>query len=96
MRSKRLDDQKIRLHGAGPLGAKAVSGRVGYDGDAFAPAPETYRLIDVVGLRYTTVQDTGIVPTSGRALANLYPLVAAALYEAGFALEAGPLTTWSN
>ncbi|HJT38309.1 MAG TPA: hypothetical protein VJ818_07780 [Actinomycetota bacterium] len=95
MRSRRHETNQIRLHDARVLGTKAVWGSVGYSGEAFAPAPETYKLIDVVELRYTTVQDSGVMP-SGRALANLYPLIAAALYEVGFALEAGPLTTWSN
>ena len=86
----------MRSHSARVLGTRAVWGSVGYSGEAFAPAPETYNLIDAVGLRYTTEQDSGIMPSSGRALANLYPLIAAALYDVGFVLEAGPLSTWSN
>jgi len=85
---------------AGPdlsaLGSRARWGRVGYVGAAFAPPPGTYPLIDTVRLAYTSVQDSGSYPARGSQLANLYPLVAAALYDIGFAAEAGPLTTWSN
>jgi hypothetical protein len=78
------------------LGSKALWRSVGYTGEAFAPAEGTYAGIDAVNLRYTTTQDSGAHPTTGPALGNLYPLVAAALYETGFAWEAGPLDTWSN
>lgn len=80
------------------LGNKAVWGSVGYAGPAFAPAIGTYAGIDPVALRYTTVEDSGDYPTPGigAPLANLVPLIMAALYDAGFAWEAGPLTTWSN
>jgi hypothetical protein len=77
------------------LGARAAWGGVGYTGEAFAPARRTYAGVDGVRLNYTTVADSGAVMDS-RALANLYPLLAAALYESGFAREAGPLTTWSS
>ena len=36
------------------------------------------------------------MPGTGAQLANLIPLVMAALYDIGFAWEAGPLTSWSN
>ena len=80
------------------LGSRALWGRVGYTGDAHAPTQETYPGIDAIGLRYTTVQDSGShpMPGAGAELANLVPLMMAALYEVGFAWEAGPLTTWSN
>lgn len=80
------------------LGEKAFWGRVGYTGKAYAPAPGTYLGIDALGLRYTTVQDSGEypLPGDGAPLANLRPLITAALYEVGFAWEAGPLTSWSN
>lgn len=78
------------------LGGKALWGRVGYAGTAFAPAPGTYDGIVARDLAWTTVSDSGAHPRSGPALANLYALVAAALYDVGFAREAGPLTTWSN
>ncbi len=80
------------------LGTRALWGRVGYEGDAHAPARETYPGIDAVGLLYTTVQDSGPHPRpgDGAQLANLIPLMMAALYDVGFAWEAGPLTSWSN
>jgi hypothetical protein len=78
------------------LGDKALWGWVGYAGEAFAPLDGTYAGVDPLSLAYTTVEDSGAHPRSGAALANLFPLIAAALYEAGFAREAGPLTTWSN
>lgn len=78
------------------LGEKALWGWVGYAGEPFAPVDGTYAGVDPLSLAYTTVQDTGDHPRSGPALANLFPLIAAALYEAGFAREAGPLSTWSN
>lgn len=77
------------------LGARAAWGGVGYTGEAFAPARRTYQGVDAVRLNYFTAADAGRIEDP-RALANLYPLVAAALYESGFASEAGPLTTWSN
>lgn len=80
------------------LGNRALWGRVGYTGDAHAPAQGTYAGIDALGLNYTTTQDSGDFPRPGEGspLSNLTPLVMAALYEVGFAWEAGPLTTWSN
>lgn len=80
------------------LGNRALWGRVGYQGDAHAPTPGTYAGIDALNLRYTTTNDSGAYPMPGEGspLANLTPLVAAALYEVGFAWEAGPLSTWSN
>ena len=80
------------------LGSKALWGRVGYAGQAHAPMQGTYPGIDAIGLRYTTVQDSGPhpMPGGGAELANLVPLMMAALYEVGFAWEAGPLTSWSN
>lgn len=78
------------------LGNRALWGWVGYWGECFAPAEGTYAGVDALRLAYTTVADSGAHPRSGVKLANLFPLIAAALYEAGFALEAGPLSTWSN
>jgi hypothetical protein len=46
--------------------------------------------------RLTTVQDSGRSGSAKAPLANLYPLIAAALYETAFADEAGPLATWRN
>jgi hypothetical protein len=42
------------------------------------------------------VQDSGRAGSAKAPLANLYPLIAAALYEIGFVGEAGPLATWRN
>jgi hypothetical protein len=80
------------------LGTKALWGKVGYSGDAHAPAQGTYPGIDALQLNYTTVADSGDYPRPGEGspVANLTPLIMAALYEVGFAWEAGPLTTWSN
>lgn len=78
------------------IGQRAAWGRVGYTGEAFAPAGGTYAGIDAKTLAWTTVADSGSHARGGVELANLYPLLAAALYEVGFAREFGPLTTWSN
>lgn len=78
------------------LGERARWGQVGYSGEPFAPADGTYAGIDPLKLLYTTHEDSGFHPRSGAELKNLYPLIAAALYEIGFAWEAGPLDTWSN
>ena len=40
--------------------------------------------------------DSGRSGPAKAPLANLYPLIAAALYETAFAREAGPLATWRN
>ena len=80
------------------LGDRAFWGKVGYTGDAHAPVTGTYPGIDALGLSWTTVQDSGNhpMPGSGAQLANLIPLMMAALYDIGFAWEAGPTTDWSN
>lgn len=78
------------------LGERARWGAVGYTGEAFAPVEGTYAGIDTATLNYTTHEDTGLHPRGGAELRNLYPLIAAALYEVGFSWEAGPLDTWSN
>jgi hypothetical protein len=85
-----------RIEGAAEdlLGTRARWGAVGYAGEAFAPAPDTYLTIRT-RLAFSTVEDSG-EELAGAALANLHPLVAAALYEAAFAMEAGPLSTWTN
>ena len=72
---------------------QATGSRIGYQGEGFAPAPGTYLGINPFG--FFSLEDTGITePTP--ALRALAPLIAAALYETGFAWEAGPLSTWSN
>lgn len=78
------------------LGSRARWGHVGYEGNAFAPAQCTYPGIDGSHARITTVADSGRAGQVRPALANLYPLIAAALYEVAFATEAGPLATWRN
>ena len=77
------------------LGERARWGRVGYAGAAFAPAQETYKGTSATRIRLTSVADSGRGPEKPY-IANLYPLVAAALYELAFAREAGPLSTWCN
>lgn len=67
--------------------------RVGYHGEAHAPVPGTYIGINPFG--FFALEDSGL-PTAAPELRRLAPLIAAALYETGFAWEAGPLTTWSN
>ena len=80
------------------LGDRAFWGKVGYAGEAHAPVEGTYPGINATDLLWTTVQDSGAhpMPGAGAELANLTPLMMAALYDVGFAWEAGPLTTWSN
>ena len=81
------------------LGSRAFWGQVGYTGEAHVPVAGTYPGIDANNLRWTTTHDSGKhpMPKDARAaLANLVPLIMAALNEVGFAWEAGPLSTWSN
>ncbi|HJR18782.1 MAG TPA: hypothetical protein VJ922_03595 [Actinomycetota bacterium] len=81
------------------LGNQAVWGRVGYAGDAFAPAEGTYAGVTASGLNYTHINDSGLPPMpsqKGAPLANLMPMILGAMWEAAFAREAGPLSTWSN
>ena len=84
------------MRGEAVLGSRGRWGAVGYAGRAFAPARGTYRAIDATRAHMTTVQDSGRVGTVRETMANLYPLLAAALYEAAFAGEFGPLSTWAN
>lgn len=90
-----MEQAKLRISAGTPLGDRVTYGRVGYAGEPYAPLLGTYRGADVVRFAYTTVADSGRYPC-GRSLKNLHPLVALTMYEAAFALEAGPLTTWSN
>ena len=94
-----MDRQRARSNASrafSPLGSRARWGRVGYEGVGFAPAVGTYPAITGTRPRITTVQDSGRAGEARAGMANLYPLLAAALYETGFALEAGPLSTWRN
>ena len=89
---KKMDAAKV-------LGELAAWGKVGYTGRAFAPAAQTYDGVDNATLNYTHRADSGThpLPSTGRSdLANLIPLIHASLWEAAFAREAGPLSTWSN
>lgn len=88
-------DTDLHVRGS-VLGERARWGCVGYAGDAFAPAQATYAGMNATRVRLTTVADSGRAGQSRDALINLYPLAAAALYEVGFAREAGPLSTWRN
>ncbi len=78
------------------LGSRARWGRVGYNGSAFAPAPGTYAGVAGERAQLTTVHDSGRARSVKAPIANLYPLIAAVLYEVAFANEAGPLDTWRN
>jgi hypothetical protein len=71
--------------------------RVEYIGSAFAPTDGTYEGIDAVALHWATRDDTGITINRRSGVARvLQPLIATALFEVGFAGEAGPLSSWSN
>lgn len=74
------------------------SGRahVSYHGVGHAPAEETYTGIDPLRIMYTTRDDAGVRLDTRAELRALYPLIAAAVYEAAFCAEAGPLLTWLN
>jgi hypothetical protein len=70
-----------------------------YAGDAFAPAARTYRIASMKTFNLTTLADSGYAPAPIERVADLgtlAPLALAALWEASFAFEAGPLSTWSN
>lgn len=75
---------------------EATRGRVAYTGKPFAAVDRTYRGIDLLNLDYATQSDSGTTLSGGSSIGSLRPLIAAALLEAGFAQEAGPLSTWSN
>ena len=91
--------QREQVHlerGRALLGTRACWGSVGYAGEGFAPALGTYPGLNATRVGLTTIADSGRAPQDRSALANLYPLAAAALYETAFAREAGPLATWRN
>ena len=72
---------------------------VSYRGEPFAPAGGTYRAVSTRSLNLTTVVDSGYGPSAIdriAALGSLGPLALSAIWEAGFAFEAGPLSTWNN
>ena len=83
---------------ANSLGGKARWGSVAYTGTAFAPSDRTYGGVNSRILNYTHRADSGDHPAafSRGQLANLVPLILSAMWEAAFAQEAGPLSTWSN
>jgi hypothetical protein len=68
--------------------------KLSFEGNPFAPTPGTNTGIDPLGSSYWSAADSGEMDL--RAIRGLFPLIAAALYEVGFAWEAGPLSTWSN
>jgi hypothetical protein len=79
--------------------AAVRSSSVSYTGKAFAPATGSYQIGDSTTLNLSTQHDSGYAPTPiGRIsdLGPIAPLALAALWEAAFAFEAGPLSTWSN
>ena len=82
------------------LGKRALWGRVGYVGEAFAAIDGTYPGVKISPLNYVTKADAGVGPMANAhpsSYGNLIPLVLAALWEASFAHECGkPLSTWSN
>lgn len=70
-----------------------------YTGDPFAPASITYQVTSLTSFNLTTLADSGYGPTAVArvaALGPVAPLALAALWEAAFAFEAGPLSTWRN
>lgn len=72
---------------------------VRYAGKAFAPATCTYLIGDTTRMNLSTQEDSGYAPSPAGRIADLgavAPLALAALWEAAFAYEAGPLSTWSN
>ncbi len=82
-----------------PQKGSVRSRHVRYVGKSFTPATDSYRLGDTRSLNLSTQHDSGYAPTPvGRIndLGVIAPLALAALWEAAFAYEAGPLSTWSN
>jgi hypothetical protein len=80
-------------------GQGVTSPLVRYTGDAFAPASQTYLVADIKTFNSTTMADSGYAPSAiGRVsdLGPIAPLALAAMWEAAFAYEAGPLSTWRN
>ncbi len=72
---------------------------VRYTGEAFAPAGRTYQAADFRSFNFTSMADSGYAPSPVNRvsdLGRLAPLVLAAWWEAAFAFEAGPLSTWRN
>jgi hypothetical protein len=72
---------------------------VRYNGDAFAPDSHTYLAADIKTFNFSTMADSGYAPSAvGRVaeLGSVAPLALAAMWEAAFAYEAGPLSTWRN
>lgn len=97
-RTERTDEQVEMAKDARILGERARWRSVAYNGAAFAPSDRSYAGVNPRTLNYTHRADSGHFPGafSGGALANLVPLVLAAMWESAFVREAGPLSTWSN
>ena len=75
------------------------SAHVRYTGKTFTPATGSYLLGDSAAPTLSTRHDSGYASGPIRRvsdLGSLAPLALAALWEAAFAYEAGPLSTWSN
>lgn len=71
--------------------------KVSYYGRPFAPTASTYVGIDSSALIFATHADTGVAINRRTSETRvLHPLIAAALFEVGFATEGGPLATWCN
>ena len=79
---------------------KAItSPQIRYRGGAFAPPAGSYQAADLRSFNLTTLHDSGYAPSPSVRVAELgalAPLALAALWEAAFAYEAGPLSTWQN
>jgi hypothetical protein len=80
------------------FGTVGAWGQVGYVGDVFAPSSKTYAGVDPKSVNYTHRADSGDFPApiAGGSLTHVLPLILGALWEAAFAIEAGPLSTWGN
>ena len=80
-------------------GSEITSPAIRYTGDAFAPASCAYDVVDMKTFNFTTMADSGYAPSVVGRIADLgplAPLALAAMWEAAFAYEAGPLSTWRN
>jgi hypothetical protein len=86
------------MQGPDRTGQRSAS-PVQYEGEAFAPPASAYVIADLRTVSLTTLADSGYAPepiTRVAELGLLGPLALAALWEAAFAYEAGPLSTWWN
>jgi hypothetical protein len=88
------------MEGKEQAAKRALWGRVGYVGEAFAALDGTYEGVRIAPLNFMTQEDGGeLAPARAHPaqFGNLAPLIMAALWEAAFVREACvPLSTWSN